>query len=375
MASLYIHIPFCKQACNYCNFHFSTQVHYAADMVKAISLEIELRKHELPNKPLNSIYIGGGTPSILNESLLNDLFESINNNFEIEKNAEITIEANPDDITTEKLHAIKKTPVNRFSMGVQSFFDDDLIWMNRAHKAHEAEDSIKLVQDFGFNKISIDLIYGGPTLLNQNWIKNLAKVNKLGLNHVSAYCLTVEPKTALQSQIFKGKLPALDEEKAAKQFEILVNQLGEFGFEQYEISNFARNQEYAVHNTSYWQNEPYLGVGPSAHSFNGKQRSWNIANNQLYMKQLVSGKLSLEIENLTLENSINEYIMTGLRTIWGCNWQIINTRFGIQLAKILKQKIEPYIINQKIIDNGKSFKLTPQAFILADGIASDLFFD
>ncbi len=375
MASLYIHIPFCKQACNYCNFHFSTQVDYAADMVKAISMEIKLRKHELPNEPLNSIYIGGGTPSILSESLLNELLESVYKNFEIEKNAEITIEANPDDITPEKLQAIKKTPINRFSMGVQSFFDDDLIWMNRAHKAHEAEDSIKLIQNFGFDKISIDLIYGGPTLLNQNWIKNLAKVNELGLNHVSAYCLTVEPKTALQSQINKGKLPALDEEKAAEQFEILVNQLGEYGFDQYEISNFARNQEYAVHNTSYWQNKPYLGVGPSAHSFNGKQRSWNIANNQLYMKQLVLGQLPLEIENLTLANRINEYIMTGLRTIWGCNWEEINIRFGNQCTTILKQKIEPYINNQKILDNGENFKLTPQARILADGIASDLFFD
>jgi len=375
LTSLYIHIPFCKQACNYCNFHFSTQVDYAADMVKAIALEIKIRKHELPNEPLNSIYIGGGTPSILGESLLNELFESVNNNFEIEKNAEITIEANPDDITPEKLKAIKRTSVNRFSIGVQSFFDDDLIWMNRAHKAHEAEYSIKLIQDFGFDKISIDLIYGGPTLLNQNWIKNLAKVNELGLNHVSAYCLTVEPKTALQNQIKKGKLPALDEEKATVQFEILVNQLGEYGFEQYEISNFARNKEYAVHNTSYWQNKPYLGVGPSAHSFNGKQRSWNIANNQLYMKQLVLGQLPLEIETLTLANRINEYIMTGLRTIWGCNWEEINIKFGNQIAAILKQKIEPYINNQKIVDNSVNFKLTPQARIFADGIASDLFFE
>jgi oxygen-independent coproporphyrinogen-3 oxidase len=375
LTSLYIHIPFCKQACNYCNFHFSTQVDYAADMVKAIALEIKIRKHELPNEPLNSIYIGGGTPSILGESLLNELFESVNNNFEIEKNAEITIEANPDDITPEKLKAIKRTSVNRFSIGVQSFFDDDLIWMNRAHKAHEAEDSIKLIQDFGFDKISIDLIYGGPTLLNQNWIKNLAKVNELGLNHVSAYCLTVEPKTALQNQINKGKLPALDEEKATVQFEILVNQLGEYGFEQYEISNFARNKEYAVHNTSYWQNKPYLGVGPSAHSFNGKQRSWNIANNQLYMKQLVMGQLPLEIETLPLANRINEYIMTGLRTIWGCNWEEINIKFGNQIAAILKQKIEPYINNQKIVDNSVNFKLTPQARIFADGIASDLFFE
>lgn len=375
MASLYIHIPFCKQACNYCNFHFSTQLQYAAEMINSITLEMKLRKHELPDEPLQSIYVGGGTPSILGDVLLHQLFNDIYTTFKVEPNAEITIESNPDDITPEKLYAIKQTPVNRFSMGVQSFFDEDLIWMNRAHKANEAEKSIKLIQDFGFDKISIDLIYGGPTLSNENWTKNLAKINELGLNHVSAYCLTVEPQTALHHHINKGKLPALDEEKAAEQFNMMIEQLGSFGFEQYEISNFARNKEYAVHNTSYWQNKPYLGVGPSAHSFNGKQRSWNVANNQVYMKQLVQHILPLEIETLTTANSINEYMMTGLRTIWGCSWQEISSRFGEQYYAELKYKIEPYITQQKIVDDGISFKLTTQARILADGIASDLFFE
>lgn len=375
MASLYIHIPFCKQACNYCNFHFSTQLQYAAEMINSITLEMKLRKHELPDEPLQSIYVGGGTPSILGDDLLHQLFNAIYATFKVEPDAEVTTEANPDDITPEKLNAIKQTPVNRFSMGVQSFFDEDLIWMNRAHKANEAEKSIKLIQDFGFNKISIDLIYGGPTLSNENWTKNLSKINELGLNHVSAYCLTVEPQTALHHHINKGKLPALDEEKAAEQFNMMIEQLGSFGFEQYEISNFARNKEYAVHNTSYWQNRPYLGVGPSAHSFNGKQRSWNVANNQVYMKQLVQHILPLEIETLTTANSINEYMMTGLRTIWGCSWQEISSRFGEQYYAELKYKIEPYITQQKIVDDGISFKLTTQARILADGIASDLFFE
>lgn len=375
MASLYIHIPFCKQACNYCNFHFSTQLQYAAEMINSITLEMKLRKHELPDEPLQSIYVGGGTPSILGDDLLHQLFNAIYATFKVEPNAEITIEANPDDITPEKLNAIKQTPVNRFSMGVQSFFDEDLKWMNRAHKANEAERSIKLIQDFGFDKISIDLIYGGPTLSNENWAKNLAKINELGLNHVSAYCLTVEPQTALQHHINKGKLPALDEEKAAEQFNMMIEQLGCFGFEQYEISNFARNKEYAVHNTSYWQNKPYLGVGPSAHSFNGKQRRWNIANNQVYMKQLAQQILPLEIETLTTANRINEYIMTGLRTIWGCSWQEISSRFGEQYYAELKHKIEPYINQQQIVDDGINFKLTTQARILADGIASDLFFE
>lgn len=375
MASLYIHIPFCKQACNYCNFHFSTQLQYAADMINSITLEMKLRKHELPNEPLQSIYVGGGTPSILGDDLLQQLFNAIYTTFKVEHNAEITIEANPDDITVEKLKAIKQTPVNRFSMGVQSFFDEDLIWMNRAHKANEAEKSIKLIQDFGFNKISIDLIYGGPTLSNENWTKNLSKINELGLNHVSAYCLTVEPQTALHHHINKGKLPPLDEEKAAEQFNMMIEQLGSFGFEQYEISNFASNKEYAVHNTSYWQNKPYLGVGPSAHSFNGKQRSWNIANNQVYIKQLAQQILPIEIETLTTANRINEYIMTGLRTIWGCSWQEINSRFGELYNAELKLKIEPYINQQQIVDDGTTFKLTTKARILADGIASDLFFE
>lgn len=375
MASLYIHIPFCKQACNYCNFHFSTQLQYAANMINSITLEMKLRKHELPDESLQSIYVGGGTPSILGDVLLHQLFNDIYTTFKVEPDAEVTMEANPDDITPEKLNAIKQTPVNRFSMGVQSFFDEDLKWMNRAHKANEAEKSIKLIQDFGFNKISIDLIYGGPTLSNENWAKNLSKINELGLNHVSAYCLTVEPQTALHHHINKGKLPALDEEKAAEQFNMMIEQLGSFGFEQYEISNFARNKEYAVHNTSYWQNKPYLGVGPSAHSFNGNQRSWNIANNQLYMKQLTQHILPLEIEMLTNNNRINEYIMTGLRTIWGCNWQEIKSRFGEDYYKYLKLKIEPYIKQKQIVDNGTVFKLTTNARILADGIASDLFFE
>jgi oxygen-independent coproporphyrinogen-3 oxidase len=375
LASLYIHIPFCKQACNYCNFHFSTQLQYAADMINSITLEMKLRKHELPNKPLQSIYVGGGTPSILSDDLLHQLFSAIYNTFKVKPNAEITIEANPDDITVGKLNAIKKTPVNRFSMGVQSFFDEDLKWMNRAHKADEAEKSIKLIQDFGFDKISIDLIYGGPTLSNENWAKNLAKINELGLNHVSAYCLTVEPQTALHSHISKGKLAAIDEEKVAEQFNMMIEQLSIFGFEQYEISNFARSKEYAVHNTSYRQNKPYLGIGPSAHSFNGNRRSWNVANNQVYMKQLAQQILPLEIETLTTANRINEYIMTGLRTIWGCSWHAITSRFGKQYYAELKLKIEPYVNQKQIIDDGTNFKLTTKARILADGIASDLFFE
>lgn len=374
MSSLYIHIPFCRQACNYCNFHFSTQTSYVADMIDAICKEMELRKHELPTNQLSSIYIGGGTPSMLSEELLLQLFHAIETHFIIESGAEITIEANPDDVNEQKLLSIKKTPVNRFSMGVQSFFDEDLKWMNRAHNAAESERSIKLIQDVGFTKISIDLIYGGPTLSNEHWQKNLEKINELALNHVSAYCLTAEPETALQIQINKGKQPPLDEEKTAVQFNMLVDFLERSGFTQYEISNFARNEEYAKHNTSYWQNKPYLGIGPSAHSFSGSERSWNVSNNQQYIRSILAGIIPNEKEILTTSNQINEYLMTGLRTIWGCNNSYIKNRFGDSVFSVLQAKLLPYINAGQVEVINDGFKLSRKARILADGIAADLFF-
>lgn len=374
MSSLYIHIPFCRQACNYCNFHFSIQTGYVADMIHAICKEMELRKHELPSKQLSSIYIGGGTPSILSEDLLLKLFNAIYIHFNIDKDAEITLEANPDDVNEQKLLSVKKTPVNRFSMGVQSFFDEDLKWMNRAHNAAESEQCIKLIQDAGFNKISIDLIYGGPTLSNEHWQKNLEKINDLALHHVSAYCLTAEPETVLQAQISKGKQLPLDEEKAAFQFNMLIDFMEESGFTQYEISNFARGDEYAKHNTSYWKNKPYLGIGPSAHSFSGNQRSWNISNNQQYIKSILDGIVPYEKETLTKANQINEYLMTGLRTIWGCNNVYIQTKFGESFFSVLQQKLLPYINNGQVEITNDGFKLSRKARILADGIASDLFF-
>lgn len=344
------------------------------EMMNAIFTELSMRKHELPTTVLDSVYLGGGTPSILPETLLLELFRQIAAHFTLKAGAEVTIEANPDDVTLQKLAMIKQTPVNRFSMGVQSFFDEDLLWMNRAHQAVEAERSIKMIQDAGFNKISVDLIYGGPTLTNDHWQKNLQKINELRLNHVSAYCLTVEPGTALQAQINKGKLRPVDEDKAALQFDTMVDYLEGSGFEQYEISNFARNGEYAIHNTSYWENKPYLGIGPSAHSFNGLRRSWNIANNQAYMKAISAEKIPNEAETLTPENRINEYLMTGLRTMWGCNDAYILQTFGSEFYTLLQQKLVPYITTGKIERTANGFKLTRHARILADGIASDLFF-
>ncbi len=336
--------------------------------------ELEMRKHELPQTPLSSIYFGGGTPSLLSNQELSDLFNAVHKHFSLDQHAEVTLEANPDDVTLEKLQFYKQTPINRFSMGVQSFFDEDLVWMNRAHQANDAEQSIKLIQDTGFDKITVDLIYGGPTLTHEHWKFNLEKIVALNLHHVSAYCLTAEPKTALHHHIEVGKQPALDEEKAAQQFEYMLSFLEEHGFEQYEISNFARNKQYAVHNTNYWRNKPYLGIGPSAHSFNGTQRSWNVANNNQYMHALKQGKLALEVENLTPENQLNEYLMTGLRTQWGCQWSEIETRFGVDAATTLKSRIQPYLTNELMTNSPSHFVLTRKGRLLADGIAADLFF-
>ncbi len=373
MAGLYIHIPFCKQACNYCNFHFSTTLSGLTTITEAICKEITLRKTTL-NEPLTSIYFGGGTPSLLPKDQLEQLFDAIHSSFTISPNAEVTLEANPDDITKEQLTWIKQTPINRFSLGVQSFFDEDLVWMNRAHKAKEAEQAIQMIQDAGFEKTTIDLIYGGPTLSHEHWQKNMEKAVSLGLSHISAYALTVEPNTALYHQINKGNTTKPQEDYAAEQFEMLVNYLEAQGFEQYEISNFAKNKAYAVHNTAYWFNKPYVGVGPSAHSFDGQSRSWNIANNQQYIKAIRQNSLPLEIEYLTPENRVNEYIMTGLRTIWGCNWDFIGAQFGEEKQTALFTKIQPFIERGQIVNNQLGFSLTKPARILADGIASELFF-
>lgn len=333
-----------------------------------------MRQHELPDKKLSSIYLGGGTPSLLDERQLAQLLDSVYTVFTPLPDAEITLEANPDDVTPAKLEQIRKTPVNRFSLGVQSFFDEDLQWMNRAHNAAESERSIRLIMDAGFSRTSIDLIYGGPTLSDRHWTRNLEKADQLQLNHISAYSLTVEPDTALHRQVSKGMLRPPDEDKAAAQFDMLVDYLESSGFEQYEISNFARNGEYARHNTAYWQNKPYIGLGPSAHSFNGHERSWNVSGNQAYLRSIDQGILPSQKELLTPENRINEYIMTGLRTMWGCDEDYIITRFGSRNMKLLESKLSPYLASGQVEKTRNGFRLARHARILADGIASGLFF-
>jgi len=373
LSGIYIHIPFCKQSCHYCNFHFSTNTAYKEKLISCILKEIELQKNYLEGETLQSIYFGGGTPSLLNVNEIENILEAIQKNFKVLKNVEITLEANPDDLKKEKINQLARTPVNRLSIGVQSFSDDDLIWMNRAHNASESLASIKMAQDAGFKNITIDLIYGIPGLTNDNWAKNLETSLSLNINHISSYALTVEPKTPLHTFIEQGKYLNVNDEQSSEQFEILINTLEANNFEQYEISNFAKGKNYSIHNSNYWKNKKYLGIGPSAHSFNIKSRSWNVSNNQLYIKSIEENKINCETEILTTQNRFNEYVMTGLRTMWGCNLNYIEKEFGKENRNKLNENAKSFFDRNLIIENEGTLFLTKQGKLFADGIASELF--
>ncbi|MEI7978617.1 MAG: radical SAM family heme chaperone HemW [Bacteroidota bacterium] len=373
MSGIYIHIPFCKQACYYCNFHFSTQLKHINEMVNAICNEIDLRHNYLKEKTLQSIYFGGGTPSLLNNEQLLQIFKTIEKYFIITNDAEITLEANPDDLTEDKLLLLKQTPINRLSIGVQSFFDTDLKWMNRAHNANQAMESIAYANKIGFNNVTIDLIYGTPGLTNINWKKNIDTAINLNVNHISSYALTVEPKTALATFIEKGTYSNTNDEQAAEQFDILTNTLNENGFIHYEISNFGKAGFIAKHNSNYWKGKQYLGIGPSAHSFDNKSRSWNIANNVKYMEAINSKIPLITVEKLSKNNLINEYIMTGLRTIWGCDLNYIELEFGKNEKERIINLANKYMLTEMLTTNNEVLITTAKGKFFADGIASDLF--
>ncbi|WP_461788417.1 radical SAM family heme chaperone HemW [Pedobacter sp.] len=373
MAGIYIHIPFCKKACTYCDFHFTTSTKYMAEMVDAICKEIILKQHRLAGQKIGSIYFGGGTPSVLPTTALQQIFSTLEKHFSIASNAEITIETNPDDLTAKKIADFRTLPVNRFSIGTQSFFDDDLLWMNRAHNANEAVDSIKRSQDAGFENLTIDLIYGYPLLNDEKWKSNINTAVELQIPHLSAYSLTVEPRTALANAIEKGKQKRIDDEQSAAQFLMLIDHLSTKGFEHYEISNYSLPGHHAVHNTNYWKGVPYLGIGPSAHGFDGDNRFINIANNAKYMESLFAGSLPEEVEFLTPEDRFNEYIMTSLRTMWGINLQEITSKFGSNFADQTKKQIEPFMAKGQLIHDNGSIKLTHTGKLFADGIAAALF--
>ncbi|SFN71663.1 oxygen-independent coproporphyrinogen-3 oxidase [Chitinophaga sp. YR627] len=374
MAGIYLHIPFCKQACYYCNFHFSTSLSQQPALVKQLVREIDLQRNYLSGAPVSSIYFGGGTPSLLSQADIQLLLGKLRDTFPVNPDAEITLEANPDDLSPEKLDTLRAAGINRLSIGIQSFHEPDLRWMNRAHDSQQALQCIINAKAAGFNNLTIDLIYGGPTLTDEGWAANVQQAIDLGVQHLSCYALTVEPGTALDQFIRKKKVAAVDTDKAARHFEQLMQWTAQAGYEHYEISNFALPGWHSRHNSSYWQGQPYLGLGPSAHSFNGHSRQWNIANNALYIKSLEQEKVPFELEELTPVMMLNEYIMTTLRTSQGCILPVVAERFGTDKRDTLLQLSRTFIDKGWMVLRNDTLVLTPEGRLFADGIAADLFF-
>lgn len=373
MAGIYIHIPFCKQACHYCNFHFSTSLQNKDAFLNALKREIVLQKDYLNNEEISTVYFGGGTPSLLSKNDLLEIFDALKENFHIKENAEITLEANPDDLTEEKIKELKETPVNRLSIGIQSFYDEDLKLMNRAHNSEEALKAVRISQENGFENITIDLIYGIPTLTHHHWRNNLQIAFALNVKHISAYCLTVEPKTALAHQVKSGLVKNVDEQHSSVQFEIMLEAMHNNDFIQYEISNFCKDGAFSKHNSNYWLKEKYLGLGPSAHSYNGETRQWNVSNNALYIQSLEKGGLNFENEELTIEQRYNEYVLTSLRTIWGLDLGRVEKEFGNEYLGYCKIEVEKYLQSEDVLSEENKLYLSDKGKLIADKIASDLF--
>ena len=373
MASIYIHIPYCKQACTYCNFHFRIAQNDKQEMLKSIKKEIKLRQSYLNGANICSIYFGGGTPSILNKEEIKSLIHTLYNNFRIDPDAEITLECNPDDIDTKKLLELKEIGINRLSIGIQSFDDADLKFMNRSHNAKEALSCIQFAKESGFDNITIDLIYGLPNQSNENWKKNLAKMLSLDIQHFSAYSLTVEPKTKLKHLIDKKLVTPLDDKITVEHFNTLLEIANENNFIHYEISNFGKEGFFSNHNSAYWKNKHYLGVGPSAHSFNGSSRQWNVASNKQYIEKVNENDSYFEMEQLSNTQQYNEYIFTALRTIWGVELDYITTQFGEEAQQYFEKQVQNWLAQNKIKQLEDTYTLTGTGKLYADAIASDLF--
>lgn len=369
---VYIHIPFCKQACHYCDFHFSTKMDKKEAMVSALKKELQLRKDEFKNETVETIYFGGGTPSVLSSEEINSIIQSVYKNFQIAENPEITLEANPDDLSEEKIKQLASSPINRLSIGVQSFFEEDLKLINRAHNALEAENCIREALKY-FDNISIDLIYGMPNMSKERWQQNIEKAIAFNIPHISSYALTVEPKTALASFVKKGSVVPATDAMAQEHFNILNNTLTKAGFRCYEISNFSKPGYFSKNNTAYWLQKKYIGIGPSAHSFNGVQRAWNTSNNIKYIAAIENDKLPMEFEVLSKKDKYNEYIMTGLRTIWGVSIPKVKDQFGDKYSEYLLEQAQKYIDEHLLFLDGDSLITTQKGKFLADGIASNLF--
>jgi oxygen-independent coproporphyrinogen-3 oxidase len=378
MSGIYIHIPFCKQACHYCDFHFSTSLKKKEELVNALVKELGLRKDEFKNQTVETIYFGGGTPSLLTINELQLLISEVYKNYSVVENPEITLEANPDDLVSVKAQSItifedyKSIGINRLSIGIQSFFEADLKLMNRAHNTVEAKACLQEATKY-FDNISVDLIYGIPGLSNDNWIKNIDTALSFNIPHISSYALTVEPKTALETFIKKGLIQNVDDDLAQEQFHILIDKLEASGYVHYELSNFGKPDYFSKNNSAYWQGKPYLGIGPSAHSFNGNERSWNVRNNTKYIKYLEQNILPMETETLSINDKYNEYVMTGLRTVWGVSLEKVEQDFGLNYKIYLLEQGDKHLKNELLyLHNGKLL-VTKKGKFLSDGIASDLF--
>lgn len=342
------------------------------EMVLALAKEIELRKEEFKNEVVETIYFGGGTPSILAIEDLRLLIDEVYKNYTVVENPEITVEANPDDLDNETIRQLANSSINRLSIGIQSFFEDDLKLMNRAHNAEEAKKCLEEATKH-FDNISLDLIYGIPGMSNEKWMQNIETALSFGIPHISSYALTVEPKTALHSFIQKGIIPVPDDEAAQEHFEMLVEKLEEAGFIHYELSNFGKENYFSKNNSSYWLGKKYIGIGPSAHSYDGEKRGWNVSNNTLYIKSIQEGKLPIETEILSKTDRYNEYVMTGLRTIWGISFERILTEFGQTYLDYLNQQAAKYIEDHLLFVDENVLRTTRKGKFLSDGIASDLF--
>jgi len=372
---LYLHIPFCRQACHYCDFHFSTLMLDKGKMVRAMVRELKIQKDYLASDDLHTVYFGGGTPSLLSEKELATIMEAIRKQYHLKPDAEITLEANPDDLSGATIAMLANQGINRLSIGIQSFYDPHLRFMNRIHTAQEAEASVRLAQDAGITNLSVDLIYAIPAESDEILLSDIEKTLALGVEHISAYCLTVEPRTAFGNWTKTGKMAPIEDEFAARQFEILMGKLYKTGFEQYEISNFAKNQKYSRHNSAYWQRQPYLGIGPSAHSYNGTSRQYNVSNNAKYLEGTKNKALPMTREMLTPEDQVNEYLLTGLRTKWGCRLDFLQELSGgIFLTKTGEEIFRLKEVGWLHSRDGLLL-LTEKGKLFADQVAARLFLE
>lgn len=373
MAGIYIHIPFCKKACHYCNFHFSTSLRLKNEMIDSICTELVLQKEFLDNEKIKTIYFGGGTPSILNPEEIDQILNTIHRHYPVETDIELTLEANPDDLDKTKIAALKESGINRLSIGIQSFFDSDLEWMNRSHNSAQSHEVIQNALYAGISNLNIDLIFGCPTTSTEMWKKNLSLTLDYNIKHLSCYALTVEEKTALGYFVKTGKTPSPDDKLIQDQYDLTTKILAQHGFIHYEISNYALDNQFAVHNTSYWKGEKYLGVGPSSHSFNGSSRFWNISHNKKYIDSISMNRIPSEMEILSESDRFNEYLMTGFRTMWGCAEEQLDE--VIRDNNSIRTQLDKHLEAGNIVLNEGYYKLTEEAWLTSDSIISDLFID